>query len=746
MSRLGTMTRRGLMIGAAAIAGGVAFGTYRVMTPHANPLAKGLAPDAASFNPFVRVTPQGITLIAQHVDVGQGAASMQAALIAEEMDIAFGQFEIEQARPDPAYYNTAMADEAVPFMSTDTGRVAETMRGAMGAMIKLMGTQVTGGSTSVPDSFDKLRRAGAVARETLKAAAAVETGVPVDELRTSQAAVILPDGTEIAYTALAATAATLEPVTDVALRDASAWQLIGKPMRRLDIVAKSTGQQTYGIDLKIDGMVLGAVRCNPRKGGALNGFDASAAEAMRGVQQIVPLANGVAVIAENTWYALQALEVIDYDWGPAPYPAEQDDHWAAVAQAFAPDALDRVWRDDGDASSAVTDTPDVTVEYRAPYVAHQPLEPLSAVVRVTETQADVWASHQMPRFVQQRVAEQTGLAADQVVFHNQFAGGSFGHRLEFDNIDRATEVAMQLKGTPVKLMFSREEDFAQDYPRQIGMARAKGAVQDGQVTALDLEIATPSAVRSQMGRVGLPVPGPDTQIAAGAWNAPYAIPHFRVAAYAAPELALTSSWRSVGASTAGFFGESALDEVIHAAGADPMAERLRLVNDPVAKAVLEAVAEMSNWGSALSAGKGRGVALVNSFGVPVAEVIEVTQTAEGLRIDHVYVAADVGRIVDPVNFENQVQGGVIWGLGHAINSEITFSDGQVEQSNYYDAEGMRLYQAPEIHVRGLENAEKIRGIGEPPVPPAAPALANAIFAATGQRIREMPFNRHIDFI
>lgn len=746
LSRGGTLTRRGLMIGAAAIAGGVVFGVYRVAAPHANPLVRRLAPGEASFNPFVRITSEAITLITPHVDLGQGAASMQAMLIAEELDLEFGQFEIEQAAPDPAYYNSALADEAVPFMSNDIGFIAETLRDAMGVAIKLAGVQVTGGSTSVPDSYDKLRVAGAVARETLKATVARREGVPIDSLRTSRGAVILQDGTEIAYTDLAEFASDMDPITDIALRPESEWRLIGKSLQRLDTVAKSTGLQTYGIDLQIDGMKFAAVRCNPRKGGALISYDASVAETMRGVQHILRVPNGVAVVADNTWYAMQALDAISYDWGLAEHPSEQADHWAAVSKSFTQEALDKVWRNEGDVASAIQEIPDVTAEYRAPYVAHQPLEPLSAIVRVTDTSAEIWASHQMPRFVQQRVAERTGLKPEQVQFHNQFAGGSFGHRLEFDNIDRATDVAMQIKGTPVKLTFSREEDFAQDYPRQIGMARAMGQVQNGKVTALDLHIATPSAVRSQMSRVGMPVPGPDTQIAAGAWNAPYAIPHFRVSAYAVPELAPTSSWRSVGASTAGFFSECAMDELIHAAGADPMQERLRLINDPVARTVLETVADISGWVSALPEGRGRGVALVTSFGVPVAQVIEVTQTSEGIKIDQVYVVADVGLILDPNNFENQVQGGVIWGLGHAINSEITFADGQVEQSNYYDGEGLRLYQTPEMTVMGLENASKIRGIGEPPVPPAAPALANAIYAATGKRIREMPFSRHIDFI
>jgi isoquinoline 1-oxidoreductase beta subunit len=616
----------------------------------------------------------------------------------------------------------------------------------MGAVMKVLGAQVTGGSTSVPDSFDKLRQAGAIARETLKAAAAAETGLDVGQLTTERAAVVLPDGTRMDYTDLAARAATIEPVTDVTLRDPAQWRLIGKPVQRMDIVAKSTGTEVYGIDLKVDGMVHASVRMNPRKGAPMLGFDASAAEGMRGVAQIIGLPYGVAVIADNTWRAFRALEQIEIDWDVAPYPAEQDQHWAAVAASFLPSRLDKEWRHDGDVDAALEGVQAVEAEYRAPYVAHQPLEPLSAIVKVTADRVDIWASHQLPRFVQQRVAKKLDMETDQIHLHNQHAGGSFGHRLEFDNIDVTVDVARALPDTPVKLTFSREEDFAQDYNRQIGMARGRGTHAGGQITTLDLEIATVSASRSQSGRLGAPVPGPDTQIAAGAWNMRYGVPNLRVRAYAVPELAPTSSWRSVGASTAGFFAESFLDELIHAAGADPMAERLRLVNDPDARAVLEAVAEMSNWGAPLPARTGRGVALVTSFGVPVAEVVEVTDTDQGIRIDRVWVAAEVGRVVDPVSFENQVMGGVIWGLGHAMNSEITYADGRAEQDNYHMATGMRLHQCPVIEVRALENNPAIRGIGEPPVPPAAPALANAIFAATGTRLREMPFFKTVDFV
>ena len=604
MGRIKTIARRSFLIGSAAIVGGVAFGAYLVKRDPENPLNADADVGDAVFNPWVKINADGITLVTPHTDIGQGATTMQAMLIAEELDVDLDQITTIPGAPAAAYYNTALAGEAVPFRSNDTGFAANSTRNAMGAVMKVLGAQVTGGSSSVPDSFDKLRRAGAVARETLKAAAAAETGNDVGQLSTDRGAVVLPDGTRLDYTALAIRAAQTDPVTEVSLRDPSQWRLIGKPLQRMDITAKSTGTQTYGIDLKVDGMVHASVRMNPRKGASMLGFDASGAEGMRGVSQIIGLPYGVAVLADNTWRAFRALEEIECDWAEASFPAEQADHWAAVEASFTPDHLDKEWRHDGDVEAALDGADTVEAEYRAPYVAHQPLEPLSAVVTVKSDRVDIWAAHQMPRFVQQRVAAQLDMKTDQIFVHNQYAGGSFGHRLEFDNIDVAVDVAREIPGIPVKLTFRREEDFAQDYNRQIGMARGRGAFADGKVTALDLDIATVSSSRSQSSRLGAPVPGPDVQIAAGAWNMRYALPDLRVRAYAVPELAPTSSWRSVGASTAGFFAESFLDELIHAAGADPMAERLRLVNDPDARAVLEAVAEMSNWGGPLGPRQG----------------------------------------------------------------------------------------------------------------------------------------------
>lgn len=745
MGRAATITRRTFLIGSAAIAGGVVFGIYKVRKPHANPLRDGLKPGEAALSPWVKIDKDGVTLITPHTDMGQGAYSLQALLIAEELDIEFGQFRIDPGTPAPAYYNRAVTDDQVPFLSHDTSFQAEAMRGAMGGLYKVLGVMVTGGSSSVADSFDKLREAGAVARETLKLAASKKTGVPVAKLKTARGAVQLPDGKELKYTELAELAATIEPVGKVTLREPSEWRLIGKPVQRLDIMAKSTGTLKYGIDLSMEGMVYAAVKVNPRQGGKLNRYDDVRAKTMRGVKRIVPVTNGVAVVADNTWRAFQAAKAVECDWGPAPYPAEMAEHWSAVAASFTPERLNKEWRHDGNVEQALTQGKVVEAEYRAPYLAHQPLEPLNAIVKVGPDGVDVWVAHQMPRFAQQKVAAVTGHKPEQVRFHQQYAGGSFGHRLEFENVTLCAEIARQMPGTPVKLTYSREEDFAHDFPRQIGMARGKGVVKDGKVDCYDLQVATVSSSASQSSRLGQSKPGPDGQLAAGAWNQPFAIPHFRMRAYKVPELAPTSSWRSVGASSQGFFASSFLDELIHAAGADPLQERLRLCNHEISRKVLEAVGEMSNWGAKLEPNRGRGLAFVESFGVPVAEVVEVTKTDKGIRIDKVFVALDVGRIVDPVNFDNHVKGAVVWGLGHAMNCEITYADGMAQQTNFPSHPGMRLDQCPTIAVRGLQNAPHVRGAGEPPVPPAAAALAAAIFAATGKRLREMPFSKFVDF-
>lgn len=746
MGRLATLTRRTFLFGSVALAGGVAFGVYKVRQDPDNPLAQDLAAGEVTFNPWVVIGPDAITLIAPHTDVGQGARSVQALLIAEELDLEPGQFRVEAGVPAPAYWNTALATDSVPYPPTDRSLAAQSARGIVAAVMKLSGQQVTGGSSTVADSWEKLRRAGAIARETLKLAAATTTGEALDTLSTAAGAVVLRDGRRLAYTELASAAAGITPVTDVTLRPPSAWRLVGKPVQRLDTVAKSTGTLAFGIDLMPEGAINATVRFNPRQGGALLSYDDSAARSMPGVRQILQVTGGVAVLADNTWNAFQAAAAVRCEWGEAPYPPEMAQHWAAVEASFTAERLDKTWRDDGEVAAALAGAGKVIErEYRAPYVAHAPLEPLSALCRVTDERADIWVTSQFPRIAEQLVADITGLPVAQVHLHNQYSGGSFGHRLEFENIRYAAEIAAQLPGETIKLTFSREEDFAHDFPRQLGIARVRAVTGAQGIDALEIGVATPSAVASQGKRANMPMPGPDSQIAAGVWNAPYAIANLRVDAYRVPELAPISSWRSVGASTGGFFLESAIDELLIETGQDPLAGRLALCSDPASRRVLEAVRDMSGWDDPLPPGHGRGVALVVSFGTPVAEVVEVSQQDGRIRLEKAFMAAEVGRVVDPVNFENQAAGGVIWGLGHAMNCEITYADGMAQQHNFHQHTGMRINQCPRILVKGLESGERISGIGEPPVPPAAPALANAIFAATGQRLREMPFSKFVDF-
>ena len=746
MSRLGTIARRTFLIGSAAIAGGVAFGVYAYKREPKNPLLGQLGDGQVALTPYVRIDQTGVTIITPRADVGQGVASVLAALVAEELDVAWNDIRIDFGPPSAAYYNGAVTAEGLPFAATNDGLIARQARVVGDVMSKFLSLQITGGSSTVPDAYEKMRLAGAVARDVLLQAAAKRTGIAKEELKTSNGSVITPRGEALSYASLAADAARIDPPKDVRLKPEAEWRYLGKSMQRVDIVAKSTGTATFGIDIKMPGMVYATVRTNPRIGGGSKGFDASAAEKSRGVIAIVPITSGVGVIADNTWRAFKAAGLIKCDWGPSPYPSSSAAMFQAVAASFTAERQDSRLKDDGDVEAALLGAGVLEAEYKVPYLAHAPLEPMNAVVQLQDGRLDIWTGTQIPLFVVAMAAEVTGLRAENIHLHSLFSGGSFGRRLEHDYVRQAVELVKAHPGRPIKMTWTREEDMSHDVPRPLGMARMSGAVKDGKVEAYDLKLAYPSVTASWFGRLRIPTFGPDTAIVAGAWDQPFRIPHYRVTGYRVPEMVPVSSWRSVGASGNGFLHDCFLDELIRAAGADPLKELIRLCWHEPSRKVLEAVGEMSKWGSDPGKNRGRGIAFTLSFGVPVAEVVEVTNTPRGIKIDRVFVAADVGKVLDPENFENQVQGGVIWGLGHAINCELTYKDGVPEQTNFHAYEGLRLYRTPLIEVRATDNGSAIRGIGEPPVPPAAPALANAIFAATGKRIRELPLNKHIDFV
>jgi isoquinoline 1-oxidoreductase beta subunit len=749
MANMARITRRTFLVGAGALAAGLAVGSYFYKRDPTNPLLQGKVEGDIVLNPYVRINAHGITLITPRADLGQGAYSVQAALIAEELDLAWGKFQVEPGPPSAAYYNGALLAEGFPIAATSDTFLARTGRGVGDVMGKLLGVQVTGGSSTVSDAFDKLRVAGAVARQMLLAAAAQQTGVPLAQLKTADSHVLTPDGRRIPYTALAAAAGKLAPPSDVALKPVSQWRLLGKPMQRLDIVAKSTGTAVYGIDLRLPGMVYATVRANPRLGGGVKRFDAKRAEAAKGVLKVVPIGGGVGVIANNTWRAFQAANLLEIEWGAAPYPPSTAAMFQQVAESFTTERQDSRQKDEGDIDAALKAADarsTLQAEYRVPYLAHAPLEPMNAVVLLKDGRLDIWTATQIPRFAVIGAAAVSGLDEDHIHLHAQICGGSFGRRLEDDYVRQAVELAKAHQGVPIKMTWSREEDMTHDFPRPLAIARARGAVAAGQVQAYDLGIAAPSVNGSQMGRQNVPTLGPDMAIVAGAWDQPFAIPHYRVTGYRVPPMVPVSSWRSVGASGNGFLHECFLDELILAAGADPLAERLRLCSHEPSRRVLQTAGELSGWGTPLPKGSGRGLAFTLSFGVPVCEVVQVTATPQGIRIDKVFVVAEVGQVLDPVNLEAQMTGGVIWGLSHAVQAELTYADGAPQQTNFHTYPAMRMYQAPQIVTKALQTTAKIKGIGEPCVPPSAPALANAIFAATGQRIRELPLHKHVQFV
>ena len=746
MGRARTIARRSFLIGSATILGGIAFGAYVVTRPTPNPLLGGLGQGEAALTPFVKITPEGITLIVPRADVGQGIASTQAMLIAEELDIDPSTATLDPGQPHQAYFNAVVAAESLPFPAWDHGFVASTVRDLMGHVARLTSSQFTGGSSSVADLHETLRLAGATARETLKAAASARTGVSSADLRTEDGQVVLPDGTRIPYTELAVEAAAIAPVTDVTLRPASDWTRLGKPYHRLDIVAKSTGTQDYGIDVVLPGMLHATVRANPGRGGAMASYSADAALAMQGVRSVVEVNEGLAVIADNTWFAFQAAQALEVTWLPPDYPASSAEMWQALSDARTDDFRNSRLRDDGDVEAALTGATVIEAEYRAPFLAHAALEPLSATVLVEADKVQIWTATQIPAVVRDAAVALTGLDPSQVTVHVLPAGGSFGRRLDHDYVVQAIQIAASMPGTPIKTAWSREEDMTHDYPRPLHMAVGRGAVGNGRVLAFDVDIVSPSLISSWFGRIFIVPPGPDTMLVWGAFDQPYAIPDYRVTGYAAPPMMPIGSWRSPGACSNSFFHESFLSELIHAAGADPLEERLRLIADPDSRRVLEAVGEMSNWaGADIGPGRGRGIAFAHTHGVPVAEVIDVTMTDRGIRIDEVWIAADCGTVFDPVNAEAQLTGAAIFGLGHAMNCELTYEGHAVQQTNFHAFEGMRLHQTPRFHTRLLGLAERVRGLGEPATAPAAPALADAIFAATGQRPREMPFSKTVGF-
>jgi len=718
------VSRRTFLETSAAVGGGLLLG---FTLPPLAPLQQNgpFVPNA-----FVRIDRDGrVTLIMHKVEMGQGTYTSMPMLLAEELEVDLSQVQLEHAPPDDARY-------AEP----------------------LFGVQETGGSTSVRGNWEPLRRAGATARSLLVAAAAQTWKVDPGSCHAAEGQVIHgPTGRSLNYGALVATAAALPLPRHVTLKDPKDFKLIGTPAKRLDAPDKVNGTAQYGIDVKVPGMKVATVAACPVFGGKVASVNDAKAKGIKGVQQVVRLDDAVAVVADHMWAAKQGLAALDIRWDEGPNAKLST---ADIVQqlAAASEKAGVVARNEGDASKALAGAVrKVEAVYEVPFLAHATMEPVNCTVHVRPDGCDIWVGTQVPTFTQTAAAKLTGLPRDKVRVHNHLLGGGFGRRLEVDFVIRAVQIARQV-ASPVKVVWTREEDIQHDMYRPYYYDRiAAGLDEHGMPIAWTHRIAGSSIMDRVINQLfpktlrvmraaGLHqlvamVKGLDVDAVEGAAEPPYTLPNIRVEyVRQEPPGVPTAFWRGVGPTHNIFVVESFIDELAAAARRDPVAYRLALLDkSPRARGVLELAAQQAGWGQPLPAGHGRGVSLLHAFGSYIAQVAEVSVSQAGdVRVHRVVCAVDCGTIVNPDTVKAQMESGIIFGITAALFGEITIKDGRVEQSNFNNYRMLRINEVPVIDVHLVKSGEAPGGIGEPGTSAVMPALANAIFEATGKRIRKLP--------
>mgnify|MGYP001278393668 CR=1 FL=1 len=708
-------SRRGFLIGAAAVGGGFVLAAHLPFSA-AKAAAVG---DPPAPNAFVRIDPDStVTVLIKHLDMGQGVTTGLTTIVAEELDADWSQMRFAFAPADAAVYNNLFFGPV----------------------------QGTGGSTSTANSWTQLRLAGAAARAMLIEAAATEWGVPAGEITIDKGVLAhAASGRTTRFGDVAAAAARLPVPAEPKLKDPKDFKLIGTRLRRLDTPAKTNGTAIYSLDVRRPGQLTAAVAHPPRFGGKPKSFDATKAKAIKGVVDVVEIPTGVAVVARDTWSAMQGRDALTVEWDFSEAEDRSTDAIMAGYKELAKTpgimAANR-----GDAAGALLKAAKVIeAEFEFPYLAHAAMEPLNGVIEPTADGVTIWAGSQFQTVEQMTVGAILGLKPEQVRIETLFSGGSFGRRAT-PTADYLAEAATILKATgskaPIHLVWTREDDMKAGYYRPMVYHKVRAGLDEaGNVSAWEHVIVGKSILIGSPFEAVMVKDGLDATSVEGASDTSYAIPNLYASVHNAKEGVPVLWWRSVGHTHTAHVMETMIDELAHAAGKDPVASRLDLLKEhPRPSAALRLAAEKAGWGETLPAGRGRGVAVHESFSSYVAMVADVTVTDGEVKVDRIVAAVDCGLAINPDVVKAQVEGSVGFALSAVLRNRITMVDGEVEQANFDTYEPTRMPEMPTVEVHIVPSAEAPTGIGEPGVPTIAPAIANAVFAATGKRLRSLPLD------
>jgi isoquinoline 1-oxidoreductase subunit beta len=751
------MKRRNILLSAVGIGGALLVGWGVI--PQRSRLGKGelMLPKEGdvALNGWIKIAADGTVVLAMpRSEMGQGVHTALPMLVAEELDIPLSQVRIQQSGLDKIYGNVAMFVASLPFHPKDSEpghqtTVVKTGQWVVGKMARELGVVVTGGSSSVADAWGPLRLAAATARAQLVAAAAAQWGVPAAQISMSQG-VLSAAGKAAKLGELAKSAANVAP-GEVRVKEAKDFKLIGTAAPRTDVPAKVNGSAQFGIDVRQPGMVFAAVRLCPMLGGSPGTVDSSKALAFPGVERVVQLpalgggTAGLAVVGATSWHAKQGAQALEVQWQQRPLGALDTAQIEAQLRDAASKGGGFAFHSRGSVDDAERSASrKVEALYGAPYLAHATMEPMNCTAQVKEGRVTVWAPTQVPQMARDIAAQVAGVPKEAVTVHVTLLGGGFGRRLEVDFVAQAVRVAMDCAGRPVQLLYAREEDMTHDFYRPAHAALLRGSIDaNGAVSSLRIQSAgdaiTPRWFERAFPLLSGPIDTPDKTTAEGLFDLPYSFANQHMSHTATLSGVPVGFWRSVGHSHNAFFSESFVDELAHAAQTDPLEFRRRaLAHAPRYLAVLNLAAEKAGWGTAPPAGQARGIALHESFGSIVAQVVEVSLEGGLPKVHRVVCAIDCGTVVNPGIVAQQVESSVVFGLTAALYGRVDIVQGQVQQTNYPSYRMLSLAQAPKVQTHIVPSTLAPTGVGEPALPPLAPAMVNALFALNGVRIRSLP--------